>query len=281
MAAGIRHRSGDESASQPSQSTIAAGLQQIGNLARSTLGQFFLAILGVVAVGQILWIPKLFGKKRVLPEASIAQGVDPLETLAVRQLEIGPLDAPIQIEAFSDFQCPICRTAHATLMELLKQYKNRVHVVHRDYPLDQACNRMIENPFHDHACQAAWYARCAAKANQPRGSFWAYGALLFEHQDALSRSALRRYAKRLNLDPNTLAKCAKDPNTRQAVLDDIERGIERGVEGTPTFFVNGERVVGPRDMDWWENKLNRIVSPSRIPVIRGAVNPAPQAPPKK
>jgi protein-disulfide isomerase len=114
---------------------------------------------------------------------------------------------------------------------------------------------MMQGPFHNYACQAAYYARCAAKQDK----YWPFEAKLFENRERLTSKDLRGYAEEVGLDVAKLVKCAKSASTRQAVIEDIRRGLKREMKGTPTFFVNGEMIVGVRRVEFWEAKIAALL----------------------
>jgi protein-disulfide isomerase len=135
--------------------------------------------------------------------------------------------APVTIVEFSDFECPYCGRAHPVLTELLREFEGQVKVVFRNYPLSG----------HPRALPAA---RAAVAAGQ-QGKFWEMADLLFEHQRALEDEDLVRYAEQLNLDMERFQVDLHSPATQEAVERDREAGRRLGVEGTPTFFINGRR----------------------------------------
>jgi protein-disulfide isomerase len=108
--------------------------------------------------------------------------------------------------------------------------------------MDQACNPAITQPFHQHACMAAYAAECAER----NGRFWEMHDQLFAHNEDLSRPKLLELAREVGLDVEAFDKCLDDPAIKDAVRKDAEAGIALRVEGTPTFFVNGRRSVGTR-----------------------------------
>ncbi|MCZ7586864.1 MAG: thioredoxin domain-containing protein [Deltaproteobacteria bacterium] len=106
------------------------------------------------------------------------------------------------MEEFTDFECPFCKKAHGVLMDLVVKSDGAVRVTHRDFPLDMSCNPAIDRPFHEHACEAAMFARCAAAQDR----FWPMSDKLFTSALGLDPTALRTYAKDLGLDLAALEK---------------------------------------------------------------------------
>lgn len=231
------------------------GPRELRKALRSNVLQLGITVVTALAVSQFFWVPDLFAKRQVEHSAT----PDFVEQLDTHGLSIGPPKAPVQIEEFSDFQCPHCARAHGVLLQVAKRYPRKVRIKHFDYPLDDACNHKIRHEFHPYACQAAFFARCAAK----QGKFWQMALQLFHHQRELEKPKLREYARKIGLSVEQLEACAKRPSTRQAVLDDIEEGIRRKLQGTPTVYINSEEVVGPRPLSWWEDKIGSLLDRQR------------------
>lgn len=227
---------------------LGDGLRELGAWALRPRALALLAGLGVLAFSQLIWLPPLLG-------AQTGEGTrgGPLTVPHSRApgLAFGSADAPVQIVEFSDFECGICKRAHAVIVELQRRYAGRLRFEHHDFPLDQACNRSIDRPFHGSACAAALHARCAA-AQQKFGPF---AALLYHHPRPFEPEDFVGFARRLGLRLDALARCAGSAEARRGLLDDIEEGLRRKLQGTPTFFLNGEEIVGLHDLAWWEQKI--------------------------
>jgi protein-disulfide isomerase len=153
----------------------------------------------------------------------------------------GPADAPVVVVEFSDFECPFCKRLTDNLREASKLYP-QVRIHFRHFPMDQACNPAITQPFHQHACLAAYAAECAER----NGRFWEMHDRLFAHNGDLSRPKLLEHARAVGLDVESFDKCLDDPAIQAAVRRDAEAGIALQVQGTPTFFVNGRRSMGAK-----------------------------------
>lgn len=212
------------------------------------------AIFSLIGISQFFWAPGLLNAQA--PKIHVPHG--PWETMPTVALTIGPTNAPLKVEEFTDFQCPHCGVAHTMMMEILKRYPGKIQITHRDFPLDMACNPQVPRPFHPQACLAAYYARCAAE----QGKYWPYEAFLFHHRHQLSENNLRLFARSVGIDLEKLKTCLTSQKTRQAVLDDIQLGIEKGIEGTPTFFVNGEKLTGMKPMSFWDEKIKALTGQS-------------------
>lgn len=147
----------------------------------------------------------------------------------------GPADAWVTMVEFSDFQCPYCRRASDTLDELATAYPDDLRLIFRHFPLPQ----------HASALNAAIAAQCVQTQDpQPSGRFWDMAAFLFANQNALSDSDLAAYAAQLALDMDAWNQCFTSRATLAGIQADQQAGNDALVTGTPTFFVNGKRLVG-------------------------------------
>jgi protein-disulfide isomerase len=143
----------------------------------------------------------------------------------------GAKDAPVTIVEFSDFQCPFCKNATATVKQVVEKYQGKVKWVFRDFPIPS---------LHPAAPKAHEAARCAAE----QGKFWEYHDLLFEKSPRQAPEELKQYAKDLSLDAAAFAQCLDSGKHQAAVNSDISEGAQLGITGTPTFFINGRQLVG-------------------------------------
>ncbi len=139
--------------------------------------------------------------------------------------------AQVTIVEFSDFECPYCGRAHPIIQQALREFEGRVRLVFMHYPLSN----------HPHAMPAARAA--VAAANQDR--FWEMHDLLFEHQQQLEQEHLEGYAQQIGLDLERFRADMESSETQDRVEANKEVGREAGVEGTPSFFVNGRRFNEP------------------------------------
>ncbi len=142
----------------------------------------------------------------------------------------GPVDAPVTVVVFSDFQCPFCTRAEATVAELERQYAGKLRVAYKNWPL----------PMHKNAKLAAK----AALAADEQGKFWAYHDALLANQRDLERPALERLARELGLRADRFAAALDSDRVEARVAADLAEAERLHVAGTPTFFINGRRVVG-------------------------------------
>jgi protein-disulfide isomerase len=147
----------------------------------------------------------------------------------------GAASAPIQMIEFSDFQCPYCLRAHATVDEVLKTYGDRIHFVYRHYPL----------PSHPGARPAAEASACAAE----QGKFWPYHDRLFDQPSKLSDADLKQHATEVGLEMTRFTACVDSRKYKTQVDEDVKDGDEAGVNGTPAFFINGRMISGAQPFE--------------------------------
>jgi protein-disulfide isomerase len=145
----------------------------------------------------------------------------------------GSADAPVTIVEFADFQCPYCSRAQPMLKEVLAKYKGRVKLAYQDFPLSQ---------IHEHAETAAEASRCALA----QGKYWEMHDAMFADQSKLDEAALVKTAGGLGLEQKSFESCLKSGKYKAVVQRDLEAGSQAGVNGTPTFFINGEFLSGPQ-----------------------------------
>ncbi len=139
----------------------------------------------------------------------------------------GPADAKVKIVEFSDFECPFCRRAIVPLEKLRAHYN--VLLSYKFYPLK------LSHPNAEGAARAAWAAH-------QQGKFWEMHDTLFANQDKLDWPAVQGYAKKLGLDGKKFAADVQSEASKAAVAADEKAGEAAGVDGTPTFYVNGRKA---------------------------------------
>jgi protein-disulfide isomerase len=146
----------------------------------------------------------------------------------------GPADAPVTLVEYGDYECPHCGRAYPIVKALQKRFGNRLRFVFRNFPLRE---------IHPHAEAAAETAEFAGEHKK----FWEMHDLIFENQSALSERVLGELAQRLSLDVNALRESVRSGVFSERVARDFSGGVRSGVNGTPTFFINGARHDGSFD----------------------------------
>ncbi len=145
---------------------------------------------------------------------------------------VGPEDAQVTLVEYGDYECPSCGMAHPIVKSIRRRLGDQLRFVFRPFPLSQS---------HPHAAHAAEAAEAAAA----QGKFWPMHDMLFENQDRLTDADLLRYADALDLDSDLVAKEVEEETYAAKVRASFRSGVRSGVNGTPTFFINGERHDGP------------------------------------
>jgi Na+/H+ antiporter NhaA len=190
--------------------------------------------------------------RRLRLRALIGTG-EPLVDLAVpvdpeRDHFRGPVDAPVTLLEYGDFECPYCGQAESVIRALLRDFGD-VRYVWRHLPL---------NDVHANAQLAAEAAEAAAE----QGAFWEMYELLLTHQDALAAADLMGYAEQLGLDAERFGSDLEDHVGAARIAEDVDGADLSSVSGTPTFFVNGRRHYGAYDIE----TLKQVVRGARARV---------------
>ena len=144
----------------------------------------------------------------------------------------GPNEAPVTLVEYGDYECPHCGRAHPIIQQVQEALGARLRFIYRNFPLKE---------IHPHAPNAAESTESAGA----QGKFWEMHDTIFEHQHALEDTDLVRYAKRLGLDGARVAQDLVAGTYTKRVRDDFRSGVRSGVNGTPTFYINGRRYEGP------------------------------------
>lgn len=150
--------------------------------------------------------------------------------------------ALITLVEYGDYECPYCGAAYPIVKRIQKHFGERLKFVFRNFPITES---------HPHAGIAAMSAEFAAT----KGKFWEMHDLLYENQDNLEFSDLLNYAKSLNLSFDELKIAIENETFSEKIQEDFMGGVRSGVNGTPTFFINGQRF---NDSFEYENLLEAI-----------------------
>ncbi len=158
----------------------------------------------------------------------------------------GAAKAPVTIVEFTDFQCPFCQKVQPTLKQLLQDYKGRVRLVTKNLPL----------AFHPQARPAA---RAALAANK-QGKYWEYRDLLFANNRNLAEDQLLAHASALGLNLERFKTDMNSPEIDQMVAADEKQAQEIGANGTPTFLINGRKLVGAQPLEAFKQRVEAELS---------------------
>jgi protein-disulfide isomerase len=155
----------------------------------------------------------------------------------------GATDALVTIVEFEDFQCPFCKKAEDTMRLVFARYKNKVRLVHRDFPLQ---------PLHPASLEAHEAGRCA----EEQGKFWEYRELLYKNAPAAGPEQLLAYATQVGMSVSDFKKCLDTEKFKVVVQKDEEEGDRLGVQGTPAFFINGRSLSGAQPLSEFSRMID-------------------------
>jgi protein-disulfide isomerase len=159
----------------------------------------------------------------------------------------GPEDAAGTLVEYGDYECPYCGAAYPIIKEVQAQMGERLRFVFRNFPISTS---------HPHAEQAAEAAEAAAA----QGTFWPMHDLLYENQRRLGDEDLRGYAETLDLDVESFDRELAEHVHSARVREDFMSGVRSGVNGTPTFYVNGVRHDDSYDLETLLAALERAAA---------------------
>ena len=154
----------------------------------------------------------------------------------------GSTDGLIKLLEYGDYECPFCGEAQPIVKEIQQRLGDDLLFAFRNFPLKQL------HPHAEHAAEAA-------EAAGAQGNFWGMHDLLFENQGALEDEDLAAYAVELGLDQTRLIREVASSVYAPRIREDFKSGVRAGVNGTPTFFINGERYDGTLDPEHLLNAL--------------------------
>jgi protein-disulfide isomerase len=148
----------------------------------------------------------------------------------------GNKDALVTLVEYADYQCPYCGAAHPVVKALQKSLGKKLRFVFRNFPLTNS------HPY-------ALFAAQAAEAAALQGKFWEMHDLIFENQERLEPEILTTWAHKIGLDLPQFAKVMTQGTVTNRIEEDYEGGVQSGVDGTPSFFINGRRYEGEDDYE--------------------------------
>lgn len=182
--------------------------------------KLFLGVTFVTATIIVIGVLLMSRPAKVWPRNELL-----LENTATR----GNRNAKTFLVEFSDFQCPACKNFKPIIDEIVNQNEDNIVFAYRHFPLDQ----------HKYALKAAQ----AAEAAGDQGKFWQMYELLFDNQDKFSDGIFAELAKKLDLDMDKFNQAMDDPQIKAKILNDRNYGEKIGVGATPTFYLNGQKII--------------------------------------
>ena len=148
---------------------------------------------------------------------------------------LGPENAPIVIVEFSDFNCGYCKKWHLeTFQPLLDAYPGQIRFVYRDYPF---------------LSEQSFYAAVSAQCAYEQDTFWGYHDALFTRSEPKGTDTYLLFAQEMGLDIPEFQACMESEQAQEEVIGDLQFASDLGVQGTPTFFINGLPMVGAQPME--------------------------------
>ena len=159
----------------------------------------------------------------------------------------GSADAAVTLVEYGDYECPYCGAAYPIVKELQARMGDRLRFVFRNFPISTS---------HPHAEQAAE----AAEASAAQGRFWEMHDLLYENQTQLRDQDLHAYAEQLGIDVERFDKDLAEHVHAPRVHEDFMSGVRSGVNGTPSFYVNGARHDDSYDFETLLAALERAAA---------------------
>lgn len=148
----------------------------------------------------------------------------------------GTEDAQVTLVEYGDYECPYCGQAYPLVKQIQAEMGDKLRFVFRNFPLSE---------IHPHAAHAAQLAEVAGAQNK----FWEMHDSLYDHQKALADFHLKEYAQAVGIDADAAMQAVSSGQFEERVREDFLSGVRSGVNGTPTFFINGQRHDAAWDKD--------------------------------
>lgn len=158
----------------------------------------------------------------------------------------GPQDAPATLVEYGDYQCPYCAQAFPELQQIQQYFGDSLRFVFRNFPIPE---------LHPQAVAAAITAEYCGTV----GKFWPAHDALYEHQDELGEALYEQIATQVGADPAGLRKALHAEGYAQQIQDSVDSGLRSGVNGTPSFFLNGQKFEISRSMNELVDAIERVV----------------------
>lgn len=154
--------------------------------------------------------------------------------------------AKIKIIEYADFQCSYCARALPTVQQILDTYGDQVELEFKHFPLTS---------IHPYALKAAEASECA----RDQGKFWEYHDVLFDNYNALMEENLLKFASELGLDTDAFSQCLSSGEKARIVRTHMSEAQQRGVRGTPAFYIEGELITGAQPFSVFQKKIEGML----------------------
>ena len=206
-----------------------------------------LATLGAGVSALVLVLSLVFSQMLLAAQRKELEGLleflrtEPPAAIATAGLPArGSESAPISVVVFSDFLCEQCKRASEYFDVVAAGRRGALRVTYVNYPAEQTCNPHADKTLHPGACTLARGARCAAR----QGKFWEFHDAVFGDPGRVGPEKLAAYATRAGLDRAAFDACMAEGDSASGLPAEIALARSVGVSATPTFFLNGRRIVG-------------------------------------
>ncbi len=205
--------------------------------------------VGAVAIAILVGAVVLLSGNTSTPITSTTKA-DPKILFRSDSDKLGSASAKVTLVEFSDYQCPACGAAYPIIKQIINDYKDKVLFVYRNFPLSIHQNSKI--------------AAEAAEAAGAQGKYWQMHDMLFENQSAWSSSSnpldmFTEYAKSIGLDTDKFKNDVEGNKYSDKIKADINDGVSLGVNSTPTFYLNGEKVTGLASFNDLKSKIDALL----------------------
>lgn len=209
------------------------------------LGGILFTIL--IVIGALIWGLAQFSNK-----SSTEQATSSVNTISVSDQIKGNRGAKVILVEYSDFQCPTCAAYHSVLKQVTEEFGRDLAFVYRHFPLSQ---------IHQNSELAARAAEAAGR----QGKFWEMHDIIFEKQrewsgEKKAEEFFKRYVESLGLNAKQFETDIASKEVKDKVNSDYQDGVRFGVNATPTFFLNGEKLQNPRTYDEFKSLLQKTIS---------------------
>src|SRR6266849_6193748 len=178
----------------------------------------------------------LLGRTKRKEDETMTQGTHLAVPVSERDHRQGPATAAVTLVQYGDYECPYTRLSTTIVRAIQQQLGDQLRFVFRNFPLTE---------IHPHALHAA----LAAEAAAAQGKFWQMHDAIFHHQHTLEDSDLEQFAEAVGLDMQQYARALAEQRALARIEEDVEGGERSGVQGTPTFFINGVLYRGSWEQD--------------------------------
>lgn len=151
---------------------------------------------------------------------------------------LGDPKGKLVVYVYTDYRCPSCRIYNLMIYRAAQEISG-VQYIHKNLPLDMACNKNVLEPLHEGSCMLAKYSIAAEK----QGKLWDINSEIFDQQPK-DEDAVLKLAKSLGFDTIRLRKDANSSSVNERLNQDINKSMDLGIEGTPAIVVNGKVYIG-------------------------------------